>query len=75
LKGRCLSLAVSGRHTVTALGGAGVLRMCGGGRFEGLDRPRWYSIAARETAEGVNLAKNLGVAFHRFQMDLFNIED
>ena len=77
LTGRCCSLAVSGRHNVAAPGGAGVLRMCGGGRFEGLDPGVTVSrdTVARETAEGVNLAKNLGVAFYRFEVDLFNIKD
>jgi len=38
--------------------------MCGGGKFEGLDPGGIVSrgTAARETTEGVNLAKNLGVA-------------
>lgn len=51
--------------------------MCGGGRFEGLDPGVIVSrdTVARETAEGVNLAKNLGVAFYRFEVDLFNIKD
>ena len=68
----------NGSHTVVALGGAfistRILRMWCGGRLEGLDPSGIVShdVTMRETTEGVNLAKNLCVALHRLQADLFN---
>jgi len=58
---------------VLLAGGIGTSRW----RFGGLDPGVIVSrdTVARETAEGVNLAKNLGVViFYRFEVDLFNIK-
>ena len=68
----------NGGHTVVAFGGAfisaRILRMCCGGSLEGLDPSSIVShdVTVRETAEGVNPTKNLRVALHRLQADLFN---